>query len=55
MKGVDITINASFLPHTDPEALASDRDVPGFGVRDAAFRNPAGNLIRIQQKEKTNG
>lgn len=26
-----------------------------YGVRDAAFRDPAGNLIRIQQKEKSDG
>jgi uncharacterized glyoxalase superfamily protein PhnB len=32
--GMDITINASFLPHTDPEAsLAFYRDVLGFEVR----------------------
>lgn len=31
---MDITINASFLPHTDPEAsLAFYRDVLGFEVR----------------------
>ncbi len=34
MIGMDITINASFLPHTDPEAsLAFYRDVLGFEVR----------------------
>ena len=26
-----------------------------YGVRDAAFRDPAGNLIRIQQTAKENG
>ena len=26
-----------------------------YGVRDTAFRDPAGNLIRIQQKEQSNG
>ncbi|MFT4220253.1 MAG: VOC family protein [Microbacterium sp.] len=26
-----------------------------YGVRDAAFRDPAGNMIRIQQKETSNG
>ncbi|WP_017586086.1 VOC family protein [Nocardiopsis ganjiahuensis] len=32
---MDITINASFLPHTDPDAsLAFYRDVLGFEVRD---------------------
>lgn len=31
---MDITINASFLPHTDPEAsLAFYRDILGFEVR----------------------
>ena len=31
---LDITINASFLPHTDPEAsLAFYRDILGFEVR----------------------
>ncbi|GLE59257.1 putative glyoxalase/bleomycin resistance protein [Mycobacteroides chelonae] len=34
MTGMDITINASFLPHTDPEAsLAFYRDALGFEVR----------------------
>ena len=34
MTGMDITINASFLPHDDPEAsLRFYRDVLGFEVR----------------------
>ena len=34
MTGMDITINASFLPHDDPEAsLAFYRDLLGFEVR----------------------
>ena len=34
MTDMDITINASFLPHTDPEAsLAFYRDALGFEVR----------------------
>ena len=34
MTGMDITINASFLPHHDPEAsLAFYRDLLGFEVR----------------------
>jgi len=34
MAGMDITINASFLPHDDPEAtLAFYRDTLGFEVR----------------------
>ncbi|MBF0815426.1 VOC family protein [Microbacterium paludicola] len=38
---MDITINASFLPHTDPEAsLAFYRDVLGFEVRlDVGYEN----------------
>ncbi|MFL0409725.1 VOC family protein [Microbacterium paludicola] len=41
MTGMDITINASFLPHTDPEAsLAFYRDVLGFEVRlDVGYEN----------------
>jgi hypothetical protein len=47
---MDITIHASSLRHDDPEAsLAFYRDTLGFGVRDCAFRDPAGNLIRLQQ------
>jgi catechol 2,3-dioxygenase-like lactoylglutathione lyase family enzyme len=52
-KVMDITIHASFLPHNDPDAsLAIYRDTLGFkpyGVRDCAVRDPAGNLIRIQE------
>src|SRR6476619_337190 len=34
VSGMDITINASFLPHTDPEqSLAFYRDALGFEVR----------------------
>lgn len=38
---MDLTINASFLPHTDPEAsLAFYRDVLGFEVRlDVGYEN----------------
>ena len=55
---MDITIHASFLPHDDPDAsLAFYRDTLGvqeptdqpYGVRDCAGRDPAGNLIRIQE------
>ena len=47
---MDITINASFLPRDDPDAsLAFYRDTLGFEVRDCAVRDPAGNLIRIQE------
>ena len=40
MTAMDITINASFLPHTDPEAsLAFYRDTLGFEVRnDVGYR-----------------
>ena len=48
---MDITIHASFLPHDDPDAsLAVYRDTLGFEVRnDVAFRDPAGNEIRINE------
>jgi predicted enzyme related to lactoylglutathione lyase len=37
--GMDITINASFLPHTDPEAsLTFYRDALGFEVRNDVGR-----------------
>ena len=56
MTVVDITIHATFLPHDDPDAaLAFYRDALGFevrndvGARDCAVRDPAGNLIRIQE------
>ncbi len=39
MTGMDITINASFLPHTDPEAsLTFYRDALGFEVRNDVGR-----------------
>ena len=42
---MNITIHASFLPHNDPDAsLAFYRD-----ALDCAVRDPAGNLIRIQE------
>ena len=53
---MDITIHASFLPHNDPDAsLAFYRDTLGFEVRadvgsgKMCFRDPAGNLIRMQE------
>ena len=51
---MDITIHASFLPHDDPDAcLAFYRDQEPveqpYGIRDCAFRDPAGNLVRIQE------
>lgn len=41
MTGMDITINASFLPHADPEAsLSFYRDALGFEVRkDVGYDN----------------
>jgi hypothetical protein len=39
---MDITIHASFLPH-------DDADNHRYGIRDGAFRDLAGNLIRIQE------
>jgi hypothetical protein len=41
---MDITIHASYLPHDDPDA-----SLGFYGVRDSAVRDPAGNLIRIQE------
>jgi len=55
LKAMDITIHASFLPHHHPDAsLAFYRDTLCFEVRndvgcDCALRDPAGNLIRIQE------
>ena len=48
---MDITIHSSFLPHDDPDAsLAFYRDTLGFEVvRDCAFRDPAGNHVRINE------
>jgi uncharacterized glyoxalase superfamily protein PhnB len=53
---MDITIHASFLPHDAFERLqAGDAEVvqepteQPYGVRDCSVRDPAGNLIRIQE------
>jgi catechol 2,3-dioxygenase-like lactoylglutathione lyase family enzyme len=53
---MDITIHASFLPHDDPDtSLACGAEVvqepteQPYGVRDCAVRDPAGNLLRIQE------
>jgi predicted enzyme related to lactoylglutathione lyase len=75
---MDITIQASFLPHEDPEMMAEGTygwillatgDLDGtferlaagddevvqepaeqpYEVRDRAFRDPAGNLVGIQE------
>lgn len=56
---MEITIHASFLPHNDPDALArlpasgaevvqGPTDQP-YGVSDCAVRDPAADLIRIQE------
>lgn len=59
---MNITIHYAFLPHTHAAAaLGFYRDTLGFevrqdvgyqdyGVRDCAFRDPAGNLLRINQR-----
>ena len=36
------------LEATDAEVMQEPTDQP-YGVRDAAFRDPAGNMVRIQQ------
>ncbi|MBY6675393.1 hypothetical protein HQ314_00490 [Rhodococcus sp. BP-332] len=51
-----LTIASSFLPQDDPEAADADivqepTDQP-YGIRDCAVRDPAGNLIRIQQRQR---
>jgi catechol 2,3-dioxygenase-like lactoylglutathione lyase family enzyme len=47
---MSITICQALLPHDDPDAsLAFYRDTLGFRIRDCAFRDPAGNVIRIQE------
>jgi hypothetical protein len=59
---MDLSIHTTPLPHTDPEASlafervqASDAEVVQGpmeqygGDRDCAFRDPAGNLVRIQE------
>lgn len=48
MTAMDITIHASFLPHGDADVVQEPTDQP-YGVRDCAFREPAGTLIRIQE------
>ena len=51
MTAIDITIHSSFLPHDEADASLAfyrDTDQP-YGVRDCAFRDPAGNEIRINQ------
>jgi uncharacterized glyoxalase superfamily protein PhnB len=38
------------LQAADAEVVQEPTDQP-YGVRDCAFRDPAGNLIRIQQRD----
>ena len=45
---MDITIHASFFPADDAEVVQEPTE-QSYGVRDCAFRDPAGNLIRIQE------
>ncbi|MER6759760.1 MULTISPECIES: VOC family protein [Amycolatopsis] len=45
-KDVDATFNR--LQASDAEVVQEPTDQP-YGVRDCSFRDPAGNLIRIQQ------
>ena len=44
-------VDAAFeqLQGTDAEVVQEPTDQP-YGVRDCAFRDPAGNLIRLQQR-----
>lgn len=46
-------VDATFdrLQAADAEVVQEPTDQP-YGVRDCAFRDPAGNLIRIQQQKK---
>ncbi|WP_041820769.1 VOC family protein [Streptomyces davaonensis] len=45
-------VDATFdrLQATDADVVQEPTDQP-YGVRDCAFRDPAGNMIRIQQKQ----
>jgi catechol 2,3-dioxygenase-like lactoylglutathione lyase family enzyme len=45
-KDVDVTFEK--LQASDAEVVQEPTDQP-YGVRDCAFRDPAGNLLRIQQ------
>jgi uncharacterized glyoxalase superfamily protein PhnB len=45
-KDVDATFER--LQDSDAEVVQEPTDQP-YGVRDCAFRDPAGNLLRIQQ------
>ena len=47
-KDVDGTFDR--LQARDVEVVQEPTDQP-YGVRDCAFRDPAGNLIRIQQRD----
>lgn len=45
-----VTVSAMFVPVHDPDAvLGFYRDALGPEVRDFAFRDPSGNLVRIAQ------
>jgi len=45
----DVDDTFSRLEASDAEVIQEPTDQP-YGVRDCAFRDPAGNLIRIQQQ-----
>jgi catechol 2,3-dioxygenase-like lactoylglutathione lyase family enzyme len=49
---MDITIHSAFLPHDNPDAaeVVQEPVEQPYGIRDCAFRDPAGNLIRIQEQ-----
>jgi catechol 2,3-dioxygenase-like lactoylglutathione lyase family enzyme len=47
-KDIDGTFDR--LQTRDVEVVQEPTDQP-YGVRDCAFRDPAGNLIRIQQRD----
>jgi uncharacterized glyoxalase superfamily protein PhnB len=50
--GMDINIHASFLPSrlqaSDADIVQEPTEQP-YGVRGCAVRDPAGNMIRIQE------
>jgi len=45
----DVDDTFAQLEASDAEVIQEPTDQP-YGVRDCAFRDPAGNLIRIQQQ-----
>lgn len=47
----DIDSTFERLQATDAEVVQEPTDQP-YGVRDCAFRDPAGNMVRIQQQQR---